>query len=261
MPDPAITIRLVGSDEDNGRVRFEDFRQFCDKIAECLRRTETAVTKQPKRIRYRVSDLQASSAQMTLEPIAPKKGPDPRSEVVGLFKKSVADLQAGTFADPRLTPDDLREFRDLYARRGTTKEVWVDGAKLTSQYVANIDRILGSSVGAEGFVTGRLERLNVHNRNEFVLYPPLMGTSIICHFPDGLFEMVRAGIKRNVTVSGTLFHLPDKPFPDRVHVTTLELHPPDGELPNLRDLRGLFPDCTGGMSSVDFVRSLRDEQD
>ncbi|MBI3465124.1 MAG: hypothetical protein HY000_19015 [Planctomycetes bacterium] len=240
---------------------MDEFLLFGHKMSGCLRRAEAVVTGERQQIRYRIAGLETGSAGMTVEAIAPKKGPDRRMEVVGLFKKTVADLQAGAFTDPRWTLDDLRGFRELIAPLKRTKQVWVDGQQLTSQYIANIDKILGSSVGAEGFVSGRLERLNVHNRNEFVLYPPIIGASIVCHFPDELFERVRDAIKRSVTVCGTLFYVPDKPFPDRVHVRALEIHPPDDELPKLRELRGSFRGCTDGLSSVEFVRSTRDEQE
>ena len=42
-------------------------------------------------------------------------------------------------------------------------------------------------------------------------------------------------------------------------VEKLEVHPPDKKLPRLADLKGISPKCTGTMSSVDFVRALRDE--
>jgi hypothetical protein len=67
-------------------------------------------------------------------------------------------------------------------------------------------------------------------------------------------------IKRNITVSGTLYFHQDKPFPDKVLVKNMELHPDDNELPTLGSLRGIAPNCSGGMDSVDYVRSVRDEQ-
>jgi hypothetical protein len=197
---------------------------------------------------------------MTLEAIRPRKGPDRRVEVVEFFKKTVAELQVGTSVDSRLTPDDLRDFRGLFAHLRKTKEVWIGQSQVTSQYVANIDKILGNSVRSEGAVSGLLERLNVHNRNEFALFPPVLGAQVVCSFPDEMFEQVRSGIKRNVTVSGTLFYHPDKPFPERVHVRELEIHPPDDELPKLGELRGLFAGSTNGVTAVEFVRALRDEQ-
>lgn len=263
-PAPTLTLKLVGQDDEGGAVRFEDFRTFCDKIMECLRRSEFAVTRRIGSIRYRIVDMRGGSAALTLEPIAPvqkkKKKPDRRQDVVGFFKRTVASLEVSTNYDPRLSPDDLVAFRELRAPLRRTKEVWVADAQLTSQYIANIDRILGTPIRSEGSVSGFLEGLNLHQKNEFILYPPILGYRIVCSFPEQMFELVRAALKKNVTVRGTLYHHPDRPFPDRVQVKELEIHPPDNELPTLRDLRGSFRGCTEGRSAVDFVRVLRDEQ-
>lgn len=115
--------------------------------------------------------------------------------------------------DKRFTFDDLEAFRELVSPLDRhAKEVWVNGSKLTSDFVASIERILGSAIPSEGQVTGRLERLNVHDRYEFVLFP-VAGTRIVCAFDQAMLEQVRMGIKRTVTVSGTLFFQPDKPLP------------------------------------------------
>lgn len=261
MPDPRVSLRLVGSDEDNSAVRFDDFRVFCDKLSECLRHAEMAVTRQSGKIRYRVAGLEGGSAIMVLEAVAPRstKTRDRRAEVLSFFKKTVADLQKGVEIDRRVTPDDLVVFRELRASLKRTKEVWIETNEITSQYIANIDKLLETPVVTEGSVSGFVHGLNVHNRNEFFLYPPIPGFRIVCSFPEEMFEVVRTAIKRNVTVAGTLYHHPDRPFPDRVQVKEIEIHPPDNELPKLRDLRGLLHGCTGGRGAVDFVRALRDE--
>jgi hypothetical protein len=268
MPETAdvtVTVRLVGPDEEGGAVRFEDFRTFCDKMAECLRRSEETVTHQAGKIRYRLVDLHGGSAVMTLEAVAPKQSrttkPDRRADVLAFFKHTVAALEVSTNHDPKLTLDDLIAFRDLRARLRRTKEVWVDQTQITFQYVANIDKILGAPIRSKGSVSGFLEGLNVHQKNEFILYPPIPGYRIVCSFPEEMFELVRSALKRNVTAIGTLFHHPDRPFPDRVHVDQLEVHPPNDQLPTLRDLGGSFSGCTGGRSAVDFVRALRNEQE
>src|SRR5260370_40251414 len=104
-----VTVRLVGPDEEGGAVRFEDFRTFCAKMTDCLRRSEAAVTGQTGRIRYRIVDMQGGSAAMTLEAVAPrqtrKNKPDRRADVLALFKRTVATLEVSTDYDHRLAPD------------------------------------------------------------------------------------------------------------------------------------------------------------
>src|SRR5260370_42563342 len=84
-----------------------------------------------------------------------------------------------------------------------------------------------------GTVKGRLERLNLHNRNEFVIYPPVPGVQVTCLFPEELFSQVQAAIKQNITVSGRLVFRPGSAFPERVHVRRIEIHPAAEKLPQL----------------------------
>ena len=259
MPQNTLTIKLVGSEDDNGLVRLDDFTGVCRALSKCLRRVDDVVRPEGSRLRYRIVAMQAASAAITLEAIRPSTGRDERGAVVGLFRDTATRLQAGKTPDGRFTFDDLEAFRELVLPLDRhAKEVWVDGSKLTSDYVANIDRILGSAIPSHGQVTGRLERLNVHDRYEFVLFPAA-GTRIVCAFDQSIFEQVRMGVKRTVTVSGILYFQPDKPLPDRVRVEKMEIHPADEELPRLSDLKGIARRCTGKMTSVEFVRAIRDE--
>ncbi len=257
-----ITVRLVGSDEDNGAVRFDDFRSFCESVSKCLRKSETLVSSQPPRTRYRIADLRCASATITLQAIPPVDGPDRREEVLSLFQDTVDRLQTGRPPDRRVDRESLEAFHDLISPlHHKTKEVWIGSSLLTVQYEVNIQNILGSSVPSEGSVSGTLERVNVHNSSEFFLFPPLRGCRIKCAFPDSMFEQVREAIRGNVTVWGKLYFQPDRPFPHQVHVDKMELHPPDDHLPSLRDLKGIAPDSTGSLSSVEFVRAIRDRED
>jgi hypothetical protein len=258
VANPSIEARLVGTDEDAGYVQFDDFRHFCDAMSVCLHRAEKVVAGDGGQIRYRVKELQCGSAIIGLEALRRKKGQDVRTAVVRFFKDTVAAIQSGRSIDSRLTAEGLSEFRKLYTVVKRAKEVWIAGKLITSRYLANIDEILRPALVSEGTVRGRIERLNVHEKNEFVLYTPLW-EGVICEFPEDLFEQVREAIKRNVTVTGKLAYLLDKPYPTRVHVRDLEVLPEDDELPTLSQLRGMFQNCTEGKTAIEFVRAIRDE--
>ena len=257
---PSISARLVGPDEDNGQVRFEDFRFFCNKLAECVHRIEKIITKEHAQIRYRIIALESKSAGITIEAVRPKKGEDHRGEVVSFFANTVESLQQGNGVDQRLAFDDLRAFRELHGGLKKTKQLWFNEREITHQYIANIDVILGRVFKSEGSVKGKLEGLNVHNKSECVLYPPVRGIKVICAFPESMFEKVRAAIKSNVTLFGTVFHKPDKGFPERIQIKEIVVHDPVKAV-LLKDLKGTFGDCTEGLGAVEFVRKIRDGQD
>ncbi len=261
MARPRLQVKLTGPEDDKGDVLFGDFRDFCGTLALCLRRAEEIVTEKTG-LRHRIVGLKHSSACLELEPVPPKKGPDTGADVYGFFTAAVTDLQEGGKADPRLTSEDLRLFRRLAEpMHRRIRKVQIAGTVLTTQYIANIDKLIGISIPSEGSVTGRLERLNVHNRHEFALFPPIGGFTVTCVFPEELYEKVHNGMRKNATVFGTLAFKPDSPFPERVHVKTIEIHPSDEHLPRLADLRGQWKGATGDLTAVEFLKAIRGDKD
>lgn len=256
-----IELELVGQDQDK-IVYFADFRTFCAAVAECLYRSEAIVTGNKGQVAYRVAKLSLGSAKMTLEAVRTgrARGRDKRTQVIGFFRKTVTAIQGGRKIDSRLGVEDVQAFKKLAKPlKRHSKTVRIDGTTLTPAFEANADRILNDTVPTDGFVTGRLEKINVHERNEFVLFPPIQGYSIACRFGEGLLGQVRDAIKQTVTVNGKMHYAPDSPFPRLVDVRTMEIHPSDGQLPTLSELRGIGVGCTGDLTAVEYVRNLRDE--
>lgn len=111
-------------------------------------------------------------------------------------------------------------------------------------------------------VSGVLEKINVHGKNECNLYPTIGGYSVVCVFPESMRTKVAEALahKTYVTVTGTVFYRPDRPFPERVHVENLLEHPSDDELPTLQDVRALGPWGTGGVDSLAYLEAIRSDQ-
>lgn len=259
MAAPSLTVTIEGADRDDGAVLFSDFRHFLDDLANCLRCVEDRTTG-PVKLKHRITDMKAASATIELRPVPPAKAAGAGRVVYDTFKQTVRAIESGDRLDPRFTGDDLRAFRKLADPVLRGRRVRVAGVQLTTQFVANIDRALGREPKAKGTVKGRVERLNVHERHEFTLYPPIGGVPILCVFPEELFETVNRAVKRSVTVTGLLTFRPDSAYPDRVQVESIEMHPPDADLPTLGSLRGLLPNATDGKPAVEFTRVIRDVQ-
>ena len=262
MAKPLITFRIVGSDLDDGAVTFEDFVSFCANVTKCLKSVEHVIVGAPSHVRYRISDLQYGSASMTLTPVPGPKGRAREcQQVASLFRKTVEAIGKGVTVDKRFQSDDLRRFRDLaqpLERRA--KEVWVGRTRITGKFTENIDKLIEDAFLSQGEVAGQLDRLDVHGRYEFELFPPL-GGKVTCEFEPHLLSKVLKAIKRHVNVVGMLHYAKQEPNPQRVRVESLDVRPRNDDLPTLASLRGIAPDCTGGVDSVDFVRAIRDEQD
>lgn len=256
-----ITFKLVGSDDDRGHVAFAEFVKFCESVERCLRRSEAIVTGDERsEIVYRVADLKCASATIVLEATRPDKGSDSRKEVLGFFRNAVSGIEEGNI-DPRINIDDLHAFREIASplhKAGAAKVV-IGRLRLSEAYKQNIDKLLSSGIATQGCLTGKVEKVNLHNRNEFVLYPVAGSQSVTCVFSEELWEQVKSSLRGTASVIGTLFYREGSTHPHRAHVTGIEIHPSDDKLPTLHDVAALGRWGTDGLSSVDFVRSLRDE--
>lgn len=257
-----VDIRLRGSPDDNGDIRLEDFTGFCARLTSCLKRSEQIVSQRMKaQLRYRITNLKNESVGLSVEPIRPRQGIDLRSQVVHFFRDTIAALQRGSEIDQRIGYDDLQAFRELASPLARNMRVDLAGTEITTQYIANIDKLLAGAVQSLGSVSGKLERINVHDKNEFALYPPTGDCTVVCTFADSLWPAVEHALKKHVTVTGLLTFDRDKPFPTKVTVESVEINPDNDELPTLHDVRALGKWDTQGLSAVEYLRIMRNEQD
>ncbi len=260
MPAPVVRAKLVGSPEDQGLVQLDDFLAFCGGLKKCLRVSEEAVAGERSRLRYRIRNLGTGSAEIDVEAIAPDGDGALCAETIGLFRSTVRSLQTRQPLDPRIRFRDLDAFRELTRPlRRQVAQVWVDASPVTPAIDEAIDEILERSLTSHGSVSGLLERVNLHNKREFFIYPPIPDRNVKCLFAHDQFDDVRMALGRQVTVYGELSYEPGQVLPYKARVARIERHPPDEELPSLSSLRGIAPDCTGELDSVEFVRRLRDE--
>jgi hypothetical protein len=257
MKVETLALTLKGSEDDNGDVVLSDLKDFTAALTSCLKRVEKKFEKAP-RLDYRIVGLRRGSACLKIAPVT--RGADPTFGplVLGLFTKTVSDLEEGRKPDTRITSGDLLEFRKLLAPvRSRLRSVGVGRTTLTDRFASNIDRLLESAVVSEGSAKGVIEKINLHKKNEFTLYPPI-GEPINCSFDDSLFERVRAALKRNVTVYGKMHRYFGNAYPEKATVVDLEVHPSDDELPKLSAMGGVLKGAFGKKGSVAAVRKIRD---
>ncbi len=233
----SLNVSVGGEERDGGAVSLADLNKFTADLQDCLKRVCARVVGVVG-VRHLVAELAVGSATLGLRAAPPPKFPDAGRRVYDEFSRAVRSLETGTAIDRRLRPDDLRAFRKLASPVLTRRSVRIGDVTLTTQFVANIDKRLEAVRQSLGTVKGRVERLNVHGRHEFTLFTAIGSDPVVCTFPDRLFEEVTQAVKRSVTVTGICAYSGDQPYPDRVQVRLLEVHPLDDELPTLASLRG-----------------------
>jgi DNA-binding XRE family transcriptional regulator len=260
-----LKLKLEGPTEMNGFVDFEDFAKFCEAIAKCLKRSAILTGISGGEISFRVTDLKCASTAVTVRAFQNKKNKsgknkDSRKEVLGFFRTTINGIEKGKI-DPSLSRQDLELFREISSPlQKNVRKVKIGNQNITSRFASNIDsKLIGEGITSVGSVSGMLERVNVHERSEFVLYQPVTNSQITCAFSESLLDDVRAALKSQVTAYGTLFFKQGELIPHRVAVVKLISHPSDDELPTLHDLRKLGGWDTGGKIAIDFIRDLREE--
>jgi len=254
-----LTIKLAGLPQVKGRVDIEDFAFFCQAVAKCLKRAERIVTGADARIHYLISDLECASARLKMQAVRPTKGrPDDRRQVLAFFNTAVKSIQKGN-PDSRLGPKDIEAFTELAVpvRRGLKASI--GSTRITDSFVSTVDAITASEAIADGSVTGILDKLDLHNKTEIVIFPAAGAAQVVCEFAEELLAQIKDGLKRTVTVRGTLHYRPGKPFPYRVDAKSMHIHPRDIDLPTLHDVRAFGEWDTGGLSAIEFVRTIRNE--
>ncbi len=248
-----LTIKL---DPAGRPVRLNEVRRLFDNLAACLAHVaETTLGKSPD---FAISRLFTGSAGVVVAPddTQPAEG----EAAIRAFKKTARQIYDDS-ANGEIDAKSLELFRKLAMPASRARNrLWFDDLPITTQFIANIDKRLAKTIRGYGQLKGRLEKVNVHGKLEFVIYPVLRTKGIRCTFPDSLRDRVGEAIKgKVVTVKGVMLYLSDEPFPYLVHVEEIEILPPDEELPTLHDLRGIAPGCTGSQSTIDFLRSIPNE--
>lgn len=258
-----ITVRLRGEARDFERVRLGDFRDFLNAFSLVLRTLDSKISGKSQTAFFRIADLSASSAQVTVEAVPIRSEEDFTPLLLDQLVRDLAAIQERAELPDGYDPELLEAYKQLtipLARH--THVIEVERAsrqvRLTRQFGVNIEAIFGQEIASSGSLTGFLDAVNVHGQNQFYIYPLVGPTKVRCVFPENLLDAVREGIKRYVDVVGILRYREREPFPYLIEVEKLEIYPRPEDLPTLASLRGMAPNATGGVDSVAFVRALRD---
>ena len=119
------------------------------------------------------------------------------------------------------------------------------------------DEVPGAKYRTIGSLIGRLGQIEVGARRQFRLYDRHTGWATpVTHAPEHLGALTDA-LGETVIASGELWsNEHDQAL--RLEVTELEVIDTE-RLPSVADVSGIAPNFTGGLSSEEYVRRLRDD--
>ncbi len=268
MADSLITIQLEGALGDNGDVRLSDFLEELSAIKNALRQTERVVIKSDEHaVDYRIVKLsQSSPARVTLRVAArdPIYNHAPR-KITRRFNTSLRMVRRGHRFAALLDSRTLEAFQAMNAptKKNLGSVTVIDEREqqvvvIDQQFERGLNRLLDGDERERDEIVGKLERLDIHNKTQFDIYPIIGATRIRCTASKSLHKKIVASIGQWVTVDGWAIYRKDSPFPHAMKVEDIFPRKGDEELPLMTSLHGIAPDATEGKSPEDFIRDLRD---
>lgn len=273
MAGQKITIRIEGDFEDRGDVRLAALIEQLESFKRALAYAEKYAAVEGKKppVYYRLIDLHHSLAALTFEPVSEDVDYDRTGAIVYEFRQRLSQIQRGTVPDEvpieeleayeKLAPEPDRHVRRVEVEfNAPTVLRSVETIQMTIEFRRQIADIIGPEETAWGTMTGRLEALNLHQRNLFHLYPPIGPTRVTCIFDREVREDVKRAVDHYVQAAGLIHYRQRAQFPDRMsRVYSVEILDDDPSRPKLSELRGIVPDLTGGIDTRDFVDALDEE--
>ncbi|OGN74230.1 MAG: hypothetical protein A2X25_14695 [Chloroflexi bacterium GWB2_49_20] len=260
-----ITMKIKGLDEDGGDVRLNEFVQQLGIFKKALLETQKLLSDQSIAY-FKIVELQKNSpAQIVIEAVPFKLEHEFQTEMlVRNFFSNIRDIDQGEYP-PGFTHDTFEAYKDLTSLREKKKvaEIIISKNGDEPNYLLDLPRKIDCIVGLDeyemGSYTGMLESINIHNQNIFHIYPISHFPKLKCIFSNELKREAIAAIGRYVTVYGRKKFKSNinNRFPYEMYAQKIEVHPEEKDLPTLSKLRGIAPNITGGKSSEDFIRGIR----
>jgi hypothetical protein len=268
-----IKLQVEGVESEQGHVRFDDFLQKLEDLLITLNGVDRIVgnTFQPT-LYYRVVDVSHTSpVAITLEPVVRERmAPGAAENHIKIrhnrFFKELSAISRNEPVSPEVDERLLERLRDLAEGVGrsfqraaiSNSETRVE---IDEAFETNIRKLLAEEDCSYGGVEGTLDAANIHGAlRRFWIYPRLGADRIRCDFLPGTSEQIREALGHYVRVEGVKYFRAPSPYPYRIAVKEFEILDTE-ESAALVDLRGIAPNATGQLSSVDFVRAIRDEWD
>jgi hypothetical protein len=264
MARKRITIRLVGSEKDDGAIRLPDFINQLEAFLKALKETERSLSGQDVLfVNYKVVDLShASPFTVVIEGNSTRESPVRPEKVFSTFvtgvrnirkKKAPVSANLATLEAYRELPPVHRKIERVEIVEARNKIIPID-----RYFTEKVDQVIGPDSFAFGSISGRLEKVNLHNTHRFEIFPTVGPKRVVCLFKDPLLPKVKLALDSYVTVSGRLRYKTWDKFPHAIDAKDVDPHEANHALPTFDELRGIAPKSTVEMSAEDFVRSIRD---
>lgn len=266
MAGMKLTIELIGPLADKEQVGYEEFVGQLEDFKEALKHTDRIISKKDNpTVFYKIIELKYHSpATITLAAFPYDIEDDNSDEVVRTISLGIKSISEKSEAPPYFDYDALEAYKGLGKRIGkgfSSISISANGDKhtLTEEFPAHIQLIQGNDEITIGSISGRIEAINFHSPPyRFTIYPMVGPQKIRCVFKPKLKNEALSAIDKYVTVYGTIKYRQKAIYPYEIDVDNIIPSSLSDKLPKLGELKGIAPNITGGLSSEEYIRKLRD---
>ena len=119
--------------------------------------------------------------------------------------------------------------------------------------------IYQDAVVSVGSVKGKLESINIHNKQVIGIYPSAGPNVVECNISKAMIQEAGKAIDHFVIVTGKKYYKSREVFPHRIDVTKIDIL--DENYLTWGRLRGTTPGITEGRPSEEYIRELRDAEE
>ena len=262
-----ITLELCGIETESKYIRLNDFIAELSRFIEIARNAEEIISgKIGRSIYYRIIDLkQSSPACVTLEACVKDPQFDIREATINEMDDTMTKLRSGVEikgSERFYLVESMKNFAEPLGKRLSSINVIFEKSKINvdQEFKARANLYTAPEESCQSSFRGMLDVINIHGINKlFWLYPEIGPAKIQCIFPGQLLELAKTALGRRVEVMGLFKYKVNAPYPHSAEVEEMIVFPYDDELPTFKDLLGIEPNLTGGLSSEDYIRKIRGE--
>ena len=187
-------------------------------------------------------------------------------QVAKAYIEGWTSIERGGIRPLYLTEEGMKAARSIAKRIGEEgiEGIVVSGpdqsVTISPKSSVNLDQLMRERYWSLGSAEGTLETISIHGSSRFTIYHSRTKKAIRCDIPATkakLLDRAKEALGRRVQAIGTL-ERNALGEPLRIKAERLCILRAREELPTVAALGGKYPDFTGGLTTEEYIKSLRD---
>jgi len=249
-----------------GVISVRSFLTVVESAFRVLADLDVAISRDQKgTLDWVVTDLGIGSLMMEAQARPRREDKNIGPEVTEAFVSGLRLVETAGTSPPFLSDTGMRTTQRMLRPIGRDGATGIEvsnlreSTMLTTEAIANIAELIPERQRSLGAVEGKLETISVRGGHpKFTIYLSRTNKAVACRIPEGmLLEEAKQTLGKRVLVTG-IVRSNARGEPLSVEAEHIRAFRAPDQLPKTRNLHGIDPNFTGGLSSDEYVRALRD---